>query len=412
MAGEAEPEVTVRRRGSWGRALERVRNALHRRRTSSNAVPTLATTSEVAAADSAEPATAETNPSNVELPQTIETPTTPVAALTDSHLEADDKADDMDDNEELLTPMFSSRLGINEEKAQAFYEGYGMKYQTRTTATEAEADSPNKCRRVERPIRMRIHWTCHECFTPFGRDRTCAECGHRRCQSCARSPGKRVKAIMDEGKLREEQEASRKQILAAVTPSPAVKGERSTMEPPRSTATAPIEQDLASDNDLDVSQFEYTIQQRPRSGTVLAMRPKAILIRPFCHECQTPFRSNSTLDCEKCSHVRCPACPRRPVDTPGEQPFIPTMVATVQRVHRKPRQRVRWTCDKCDAIFTDGNRCRSCDHRRCEGCVRSPAKRMRPPPDPAVVQSVNDRIEAWQHEREQPVGEHIPAGPS
>ncbi|GAB1727240.1 hypothetical protein NU195Hw_g308t1 [Hortaea werneckii] len=70
----------------------------------------------------------------------------------------------------------------------------------------------------------------------------------------------------------------------------------------------------------------------------------------------------------------------------------PQMVKTVQRVYKKPRQRVRYTCDRCQTIFVDAERCRSCGHDRCSDCNRDPPRKTNRQPDPAVLQSVNERL--------------------
>ncbi|RMY75101.1 hypothetical protein D0864_09886 [Hortaea werneckii] len=70
----------------------------------------------------------------------------------------------------------------------------------------------------------------------------------------------------------------------------------------------------------------------------------------------------------------------------------PQMVKTVQRVYKKPRQRVRYTCDRCQTIFVDAERCRSCGHDRCSDCNRDPPRKTNRQPDPAVLQAVNDRL--------------------
>ncbi|KAI6864688.1 hypothetical protein KC338_g5342 [Hortaea werneckii] len=70
----------------------------------------------------------------------------------------------------------------------------------------------------------------------------------------------------------------------------------------------------------------------------------------------------------------------------------PQMVKTVQRVYKKPRQRVRYTCNRCQTIFVDAERCRSCGHDRCSDCNRDPPRKTNRQPDPAVLQAVNDRL--------------------
>lgn len=421
MAEQERP--SVRRRSSFGRALDRVRDALKRRRSSAAAVATLQSMREEQAA---------VNPSATEQPDSellentkqdegavTETKAAePRESIADSQLVPDDgMEEDMDSNEEPLTPAFSSRMGISEDKAKALFERYGIKYPSRYPVPSGET-SPSKIRRVERPVRIRIHWTCHECHRQFGHDRACVSCGHRRCSDCTRAPPKKVKAILDEAKqsqmAAERSEVDRGQILAAIAPNTVAAAGQ-----PRIASDDPLELDADETEDVDISQ--YTMEQRPRSGIKLVMRTKAPKMRQVCHECQTPFRSQNRTECEGCGHQRCDACPTRTVRPAGqnEAPFEPTMVATVQRVYRKPRQRVRWQCDKCQTVFVDSHRCRVCDHQRCGDCIRSPyvnirhldssntvltchrVKRAPTQPDPAVLQSLNDKIDAWQRQRSQ-----------
>lgn len=49
--------------------------------------------------------------------------------------------------------------------------------------------------RVYRPIRMRVRYTCHNCSTIFGHDKTCINCQHRRCTLCVRYPKKKDKKL-------------------------------------------------------------------------------------------------------------------------------------------------------------------------------------------------------------------------
>ena len=352
----------VRRRSSLGRAMERMRDALKKRRSSAQGTPTLQSTREEGAAAAARPAEQQQQQAQPPAPTTAREPKAaePRESTADSQLEADDLVEDEADiNEEPLTTAFSSRTGISEDKAKALFERYGIKYQPRTTAAAADGDAAgqtNKVRRVERPVRIRIHWTCHQCQRQFGTASACVSCGHRRCGDCARSPPKRVKAIVDEAKEGQLAAANKGQILAAVAPT---------------TADKLDVDDADDDNPVDLSQL--SMETRPNSGIKLVMRSKPPSMRRICHECQTPFRSKSSAQCEQCSHQRCDACPVRAAKMAGEQPpFEPTMVASVQRVYRKPRQRVRWQCDKCQTTIVDGHRCGRCNHERCGECVRSP----------------------------------------
>jgi len=50
----------------------------------------------------------------------------------------------------------------------------------------------------------------------------------------------------------------------------------------------------------------------------------------------------------------------------------PRAVLEVQRVYRKPRQKVRYTCDQCQGTFLNRHHCHVCGHERCKGCARNP----------------------------------------
>jgi hypothetical protein len=47
--------------------------------------------------------------------------------------------------------------------------------------------------RIHKPARMRVHYTCHNCSTSFGRTKICSSCQHPRCKLCVRYPAKRDK---------------------------------------------------------------------------------------------------------------------------------------------------------------------------------------------------------------------------
>lgn len=369
MAEQEQERPSVRRRSSFGRALDRVRDALKRRRSGAAGEVLRSTREEETIATTSAPVQQRDETQDAG-PQEDVAVTEPMAmvpgeSIADSQLVPDDGVeDDMSGNEEPLTPAFSNRMGVSEDKAKALFERYGLKYQPRTPASTGSSAHASKIRRVEKPVRIRIHWTCHECDRQFGHDRACVHCGHRRCRECSRSPPKKVKAILEEAKqaqiVEEQKVVNKEQILAAVAPESGTAGARDTeLEP--------------DDKEEQKAPPQYVIEQRPRSAIKLVLRSKTATVRRTCHECLTPFASNNAAECAGCGHQRCNACPMRSFKSAGEHdpPFEPTMVATVQRVYRKPRQRVRWKCDRCETMFADGQ-CHSCNHQRCEACVRSP----------------------------------------
>lgn len=71
--------------------------------------------------------------------------------------------------------------------------------------------------RVERPIRMRVRYTCHRCRTTFGRDRECGSCRHHRCTKCDRYPSKKPRP----SEPTVEPSAPEEAIAADAEPAPA-----------------------------------------------------------------------------------------------------------------------------------------------------------------------------------------------
>ncbi|KAK5134054.1 hypothetical protein LTR08_006944 [Meristemomyces frigidus] len=445
MAGDAlEPTNVGRseRRGSLGRALEKLKTAMRRKGSSGPDVPTLATTSIAAGAMGATNEAAETSTTEPEAstePQaTTEGPSARASTPTDpTPIHADDgTAIDSEDYDEPLLPMLSSRTGISEEKSRLLFEKYGLAYEPRRRSNEH--DPPSKLRRVEKPVRIRIHWECHECHNHFARDKTCVSCGHRRCPDCTRAPAKRVKEIMASTKQSMDQEAQQEAVPSTVSqerdatvitglednatkatvPSTASQERNVTVvaapEDPATMATAPettpsrpLESDERPEADgrKALERFKMAMRTRPRSGEDLILRPRSQVVRMSCHNCETPFVPAERTECVTCQHTRCTLCPRVPAKTErwamgspvdGKVPEEEVrMVRAVQRVYKKPRQRVRYTCEQCKTVFVDSGLCRQCGHAKCGECERNPPRRIMAPHDPALVQAVADRLAAY-----------------
>ena len=380
------------RRGSLGRAFMKLKEVMKRRKSSDRV-----TTATPLATTPKSLETAVLPPSGTEI--------MPAGAL-DSHEVGEDCADTpaahpstttadvpliaaSDDDEEAAdanepsVPMLSTRTGISEDKARTLFEKYGLKYESRKTSSEHPP--PTKIRRVEKAVRIRIHWTCHECDASFSVNKTCTHCGHRRCQDCPRSPARRVREILEsarEVRQQEEQQpaapSSEQQEPPEVAATVEALDESTIAILPDIGSSARLERDnTTSGDDVDITEFQYTIQHRPRSGMDMVLRPKAQIIRRTCHECNTKFRPASQKDCRNCGHLRCKLCPRDPAKpekwprgSPGDEE--PRMVATVQRVYKKARQRVRWSCHECQTMFVDRDHCRHCGHEKCKACPRTP----------------------------------------
>lgn len=321
---------------------------------------------------------------------TTSIPNTPAPFPTETLLAADTtvEADHTDgESDEPLLPMLSTRSGISEDRARDLFAKYGLQYEARK---RPQQEPPTKIRRVEKPVRLRVHWTCHECSRQFGIEKTCAGCGHRRCRECARHPPKRVREMMDTTRraMEEEQQAAavqeeaatvaavegtevalpttqdedlqryREEPAAAVETAPTAeqpdpKDSSRTQAPPVTDnllGQAPLELDENDDNnndpdnDIPLREVEFSTYTRPRA----AMRT---MIKPKTHIHGGRKALTSQFD-DAMEH--------------------PPMVRAVQRVYRKPRQRVRYTCEHCETLFIDSDRCVECGHERCQSCLREP----------------------------------------
>jgi hypothetical protein len=315
------------RRTSFGRALERFRTVFTRRG-SNKATPVV---------EQDTPTTQPQVPA-LAVKDAGVAPASPAAPIATTHgtaLEVDEDEnaiDDFDDTEEPIIPVdaTTSRPGISEDKARLLFEKYGLRY---PAAKRPQQDPPNKIRRVEKPVRIRLHWSCHQCKTPFAHAKVCTSCGHGRCGDCTPSPPQRVLRILEKTK-REKETAEILAKAAAASPhdntlsslSPTMVAEQ-IPEIDNETPSAPLPK-----VETEPLRFVYTIRSSSLRGT-------------------------GGLELY---HMTRNSCNR---DTPNP---------SIQRVFKQPRQRVRWTCDHCDSIFTHRDRCSNCQHEKCVDCIRSP----------------------------------------
>lgn len=197
---------------------------------------------------------------------------------------------------------------------------------------------PTTVLRVEKPIRMRIRYTCHVCEHLLGVERKCMKCKHKRCEECPRHPSRRSQTKdtgMQPFKAKKEGVTLRKREYDDV--------ERIT----RSRSKGKSQAATDGPNTMPVMQ----------------------LLQYSCHKCTTTFEQRGRL-CSSCGHLRCSRCSRNLSNlsySSGEDPLGP------ERVYRQPRQRIRWICDHCENTFREDSRvCGECLHKRCGACRRIP----------------------------------------
>ncbi|KAI5813298.1 hypothetical protein BZA77DRAFT_321732 [Pyronema omphalodes] len=252
------------------------------------------------------------------------------------------------------------------ERAQALFKKHGLEVKPSdlplSTAPQAE--------RVQKDIRMRVHRTCHKCETPYGPDKTCTQCGHKRCKRCPRQPLKKGK---DKGK---------EKVTAKGTTAPGYKKRRGDF------------------------MYGITIPGR-RGGQDLVHKEVRQRVHRKCHHCDEDFAGEKV--CKKCSHHRCKKCPRLPTKSKNHGPehyqkADPTdsenehLPAPPRRTYKKPRRRIHWTCSKCETTFIEKTRiCAGCGSNRDDTGVRDPPKKPKfKGASEGDVQRLSDRLRTTQ----------------
>ncbi|GBF63286.1 hypothetical protein TMEN_5910 [Trichophyton mentagrophytes] len=277
-------------------------------------------------------------------------------------------------------------------------------------------NSLNQVERVEKPIRMRVRRNCHRCLATFGADKVCVKCEHTRCKKCFRYPPSKSETASSEPKRERTQKkivnvassntaagagttntAATNNIITTPTPTATTGPATATAPAGGGTASAGGTRDRAREEGRKTcpEKIILTIPSRT-GGQDLVRKPVRQRVRRTCHVCNTLFEGTAT-ECLNCHHLRCKKCPRDPAKMdkypdgyPGdvEPPFEPQ-----ERVWRKPRRRVRWTCHECSSMFTGGDKiCLQCHHERCGDCIRDPPKKIKPETDPEILRRVEEKL--------------------
>jgi hypothetical protein len=276
------------------------------------------------------------------------------------------------------------RSQIDTERARKLAERFALTVEPFPSRPEKESY------RIEKPIRMRIHRTCHVCDTTFGSNKVCAKCEHVRCKQCPRYPVKKDKKPEDKGKAKEG--------AAAVVGGIEVDTYYGLRE-----------------------QLQLTKpSQKPGAQPLVRKKPMQ-RVRRTCHECQTLYAAGVKI-CSNCGHVRCTDCPRDPYVLH----LSPFSLLTYYSAKKKKypdgypgdawssdtSHPVKYSCHKCNKVFpavphpdspegialaqSDAEPliCVRCKHPRCSECPRAPPSRVEPAPDPDVLKSVEAKLAA------------------
>jgi len=153
------------------------------------------------------------------------------------------------------------------ERAQALFKKHGLDVKP----SDLPLSNTPQAERVQKDIRMRVHRTCHKCDASYGPEKTCQQCGHKRCKRCPRHPLKKSK---DKGKEK-----------LTAKGAPGYKKRRGDY------------------------MYGITIPGK-RGGQDLVHKEVRQRVHRKCHRCEADFAGEKV--CANCKHQRCKKCPRLP----------------------------------------------------------------------------------------------------
>ncbi|KAL3427338.1 hypothetical protein PVAG01_00847 [Phlyctema vagabunda] len=253
-----------------------------------------------------------------------------------------------------------SRAQLDADRAKRLVERFNLSIEPHEWTITAAKDM--QVQRIEKPIRMRVHRTCHRCGASFGANKTCVGCEHTRCTKCPRYPSKKT--------------------------------EKKTKEPVVVAAIAPTEAEQVKEPKETKEKFILAKPSRTGGQPLVRKKPRQ-RVRRTCHSCSTLF-SSGTKECSNCGHIRCEDCPRDPAKKshypdgyPGDEPSPNST---------RPK---KYVCDDCktrfevpfDADTEQPLQCTSCNHTNTS---RVKPRKITPPPDPELLKSVEAKLAAFK----------------
>lgn len=263
------------------------------------------------------------------------------------------------------------------EKARLLYQKYGEDPEVDCWTLP---EPPAKVRRVEKPISIRIHRTCHECGAKFAKTKLCVACGHRKCDECPRLPAKRVREMVETAKEKASTDALQDTEKSGNLPTDfsgtALQANGQDTVEPSPDALPTTTDDGMGQSPRNLIASESGEEDLPIADETLPDQPLAINLPNSILAIRMRGNNGVALTHEQAlqrSRLREFGPPQSVPDGPvGGAVLDQDMVPTVQRVYRKPRQRIRWTCDQCQVVFTERDTCRNCGHQKCVDCIRNP----------------------------------------
>jgi len=292
----------------------------------------------------------------------------------------------------LLTRSHSNPLPSShaqDRRTFAAFERYGHALKPADNALHNQLST---IERVEKLTRVRVHHYCHCCQSAFGLEGVCARCEHKRCKKCTRFPERRKK-VDSAMKTTLPRDWGKDSLVAR---------ESSSFKTKRSTLPMAIQTIKAKRSSLPMVISVTAIRPSEiKASAASTWRPLTLPKLPHtCHHCGTPFIRSERV-CQECAHRLCTKCPQHQARvglaydkllpavgaeqsdmTTSTEPRAATGTGIrklqdqhrlPERTYKLPRQRIKYTCDRCSVLFEEnGKTCIGCGHRRCESCGRIP----------------------------------------
>lgn len=129
--------------------------------------------------------------------------------------------------------------------------------------------------------------------------------------------------------------------------------------------------------DIDESELKLD-ESRPSRPTERVQKSIRMRVRYTCHVCKTTFGHDKT--CSSCEHQRCNQCIRYPPKKPKSKKKDATASATGQA-----KTEMKCACHECQTDIEAGaGECPNCHHKICEQCLKQAL--VAASPNPATSQ--------------------------
>jgi hypothetical protein len=288
------------------------------------------------------------------------------------------------------------RASVYQERVLKLRDRYGM-----NIAGSDRSTFPATAQRVQKTARMRVHRSCHECGVDFGHGIHCRACHHRLCGRCPRTPGRGIKEAMAQARefpfhVVSGDSPTSPDLLMAEAPT-AVSDQLDTLDNTISPSSGNVlEPSTSLDPIVAKHNFLPTLEVDDELPDCAPIR----IVHSSRQGKGKQIGSNSPRSSHhsKTIHLTHQNRPLTTVTVPYSISTIRDPIlkapAGVQRVYRKPRQRVRYTCHECSTPFqSHGRICGKCAHERCLECRDQPSRKSQKlRPDPRLVEAVDQRL--------------------